>query len=104
MSLDDCWILEIPPSDIPVTKLPPAVWKEFKLPYDFGEPRCAHSAGMADILIGASSQLVEQRLMIVGGLTQPFYETAMKLKVNSWCLKTEKKSSSLIENVFLCFV
>ncbi|KAK3914832.1 Kelch domain-containing protein 1 [Frankliniella fusca] len=76
--VNDCWILEIP--DISVEKLPSAVWREYKLPYDFGEPRCAHAACIVGISFPESSELEEPRMVIVGGLTQPFYETAMKLK------------------------
>ncbi|XP_026278136.1 kelch domain-containing protein 2 isoform X2 [Frankliniella occidentalis] len=78
--LNDCWILDIPSSDIPVLKLPPALWREFKLPYDFGEPRCAHAACIVGVLFEGSCDLKEPRMVVIGGLTQPFYETAMKLK------------------------
>lgn len=63
----------MPSSNVPVRKFHSAVWKEFKLPYDFGEPRCAHAASLTDF--------EDLQLMVVGGLTQPFYETTMKLKV-----------------------
>lgn len=81
MNLDDCWVLEMPKSKMAVMKLLPAIWKEFKLPYDFGEPRCAHTASVVGILMARSDELQEPRLYVVGGLTQPFYETSVKLKV-----------------------
>lgn len=104
MNLDDCWTLEVSTSKMGVMKLPPAVWKEFKLPYDFGEPRCAHTASVVGILMARSDELEEQQLLIVGGLTQPFYETSMKLKVKFWCMRNPKECFISLLDLFMLWV
>lgn len=41
------------------------------LPYDHGEPRCGHT-----------STLINFVLIILSGVTQPFYKTEVKLEVD----------------------
>ncbi|PSN36875.1 Kelch domain-containing protein 2 [Blattella germanica] len=64
--LNDCWLLDIHSDGLDLE------WMEFTLPYDHGEPRCAHTACVFD-----------GELLIHSGSTQPFYETRLKLKVNT---------------------
>ncbi|KAJ9589657.1 hypothetical protein L9F63_017146 [Diploptera punctata] len=61
--LNDCWLLELYGDGLDVE------WKELVLPYDHGEPRCAHTACVKD-----------GELLIHSGSTQPYYETRLKLK------------------------
>ena len=65
--VDDCWLLYLYGDGLDVE------WRELVLPYDHGEPRCAHTA----CVWGGE-------LLIHSGSTQPFYETRLKLKVNMY--------------------
>lgn len=59
--LNDCWILHVEGGDV--------YWEEVELPYDHGEVRCWHGAGMSS----------DGELIIHSGLTQEFYLTRIDL-------------------------
>lgn len=63
---DDCWALKIKEQWDTIN------WKLLSLPYDHGEPCCAHAACFFKN---------ERLLCIHSGVTQPFYETIIKLQV-----------------------
>ncbi|XP_021936082.1 kelch domain-containing protein 2-like isoform X2 [Zootermopsis nevadensis] len=69
--LNDCWLLTLHSEGMDHE------WQEFELSYDHGEPRCSHTA----CLFPATGEL-----LIHSGSTQPFYETRLKLKVNTLCM------------------
>ncbi|XP_075232882.1 kelch domain-containing protein 1-like isoform X2 [Lycorma delicatula] len=63
--LNDCWALKIKEQWDTIN------WKLLSLPYDHGEPCCAHAACFFKN---------ERLLCIHSGVTQPFYETIIKLQ------------------------
>jgi hypothetical protein len=67
-SSDDCWLFTMHSQGLEYE------WQEFVLPYDHGEPRCSHTACLFP---------TADELLIHSGSTQPFYETRLKLKVNT---------------------
>ncbi|CAG2053391.1 unnamed protein product, partial [Timema podura] len=61
---DDCWLLMLSREG------GLGEWREYPLRYDHGEPRCSHVA-----VATAGGDLI-----VHSGLTQPFYDTVLKLK------------------------
>ncbi|RXG73598.1 hypothetical protein Avbf_05477, partial [Armadillidium vulgare] len=62
LASDDCWLMEIKNSSDEILD---GSWKEVELAYDHGEPRCNH----------ATVCMFPGQVVIVSGLTQPFYLT-----------------------------
>jgi hypothetical protein len=91
-SPDDCWLLTVHSEGLDHE------WQEFVLSYDHGEPRCSHTA----CLFPTAGEL-----LIHSGSTQPFYETRIKLKVNTVCVCSvfgQGESTCYLQVIIFCVV